>query len=374
VQTCLIIGGGIIGTMHAWFAQKEGFDVIQLERSELPNQASVRNFGLVWVSGRSSGAELNLALRARELWGEISHLVPNTGFRPHGSLTLARTAPELEVILKASQMQDASERKFEFLTGDQVRILEPNISEKILGALKCESDAIVEPAHVLGALREYLSRQSNYTWVNNIEICDFRILQDSCEFISDDGRRFTSDHAIIAPGADHFGAFRQLFEGAEIRRVRLQMAAIDGRAIKLRHSLADGDSLRYYPAFKDCGLDTLPPQNPIAKKFGMQLLLTQRLDGSLTIGDTHEYQEPFSEFLNEEPYEYLKSVVLDILNIDASFIRKWDGIYSQMTNEEIYFRRVITPRVHLVSGGGGRGNTLSPAIAEETFQLWKEMG
>ena len=54
----VIIGGGIIGTAHAFEALKAGHEVIQLERDEVARSASVRNFGLVWVSGRKSGAPI----------------------------------------------------------------------------------------------------------------------------------------------------------------------------------------------------------------------------------------------------------------------------------------------------------------------------
>ncbi len=67
----VIIGGGIIGTAHAFEAIKAGHQVIQLEREEVARSASVRNFGLVWVSGRKSGPELQAAVRARQLWDEI---------------------------------------------------------------------------------------------------------------------------------------------------------------------------------------------------------------------------------------------------------------------------------------------------------------
>jgi hypothetical protein len=60
--------------------------------------ASVRNFGLIWVSGRAGGPELDLARRARVRWAEIAAEVPGTGFRPNGSLTLARDDAELGLL------------------------------------------------------------------------------------------------------------------------------------------------------------------------------------------------------------------------------------------------------------------------------------
>ena len=77
----------------------------------------------------------------------------------------------------------------------------------------------------------------------------------------------------------------------------LQTLPFPGR---LTTSVADGDSLRYYPAYDVPSLASLPPQAPVAAENRAQLLLVQRLDGSLTIGDTHEYDEPFAFDVDEE--------------------------------------------------------------------------
>src|SRR6201992_3249653 len=84
----VIVGGGILGTMHAVMARRRGLAVTHLERERDGRGASVRNFGLVWVSGRRAGAELALALRARELWEEVAADAPGTGVRHAGALTL----------------------------------------------------------------------------------------------------------------------------------------------------------------------------------------------------------------------------------------------------------------------------------------------
>ena len=91
----LIIGGGIIGTAHAYEALKSGHQVIQLERDDVARSASVRNFGLVWVSGRKSGAELQAAVRDRQFRDESHHAIPDLPFRSNGSLTLAITKQDV---------------------------------------------------------------------------------------------------------------------------------------------------------------------------------------------------------------------------------------------------------------------------------------
>ena len=52
MKRVLVVGGGIIGPMHAVLAAEKGFAVTHLERDLKPQSASVRNFGLIWVSGR----------------------------------------------------------------------------------------------------------------------------------------------------------------------------------------------------------------------------------------------------------------------------------------------------------------------------------
>jgi glycine/D-amino acid oxidase-like deaminating enzyme len=105
----------------------------------------------------------------------------------------------------------------------------------------------------------------------------------------------------------------------------------------------------------------------------MQLLLAQRDNGGLTIGDTHEYQEPVEGEIRSEPYEYLQQVLSRIFPQGLTIRRTWDGIYSQVTDSSLYFRKTIQENIHLISGLGGRGNTLAPAVAEETMKSWGKL-
>jgi glycine/D-amino acid oxidase-like deaminating enzyme len=147
----------------------------------------------------------------------------------------------------------------------------------------------------------------------------------------------------------------------------LQTAPFPGQ---LTTSVADGDSLRYYPAFDVPALAGLPPQAPVAAASRAQLLLVQRLDGSLTIGDTHEYDEPFGFDVTEEAYDHLLARATALLGTAVPRVqRRWAGVYSEVTGTaELYHRSTVSPGVVLVTGPGGRGMTCSPAIAEETFQ------
>ena len=365
----LVVGGGIIGTMHAFWGIQQGHEVIQIERDCIAQSASVRNFGLIWVSGRASGEELSLALRSRSLWEEIG-TTTDIGFRANGSITIAQDDAQMSLVHRAAELPDADFRGFKVLSRSDIKNLEPLIKGKLEGGLLCEQDAVVEPALLLPGLRKYLTRTERYSYHVGEEINDFRESDGSVYLRSSSGTEFAGDYAVICPGSYKSNFIDSLTDQAPLRQVRIQMASTQSLPIKLHHSLADIDSFRYYPAFKGLDFSFLTEQNLIAKRFKMQLLVAPRLDGTLTIGDTHEYEEPFTFYVEESPYRYLHSLAEEIFGLSLHLERRWAGIYSQTTSEDIYYRKNISSNLFVVTGGGGRGNTLAPAIAEETFKLW----
>src|SRR5690349_24410668 len=133
-------------------ARRRGFEVVQLERETEARGASVRNFGLVWVSGRKGGPELSLALRARELWAELGALVPGIGFRAAGSLTLASGDAELALLKEAAALPDADRRAFELLDPAGVRAVNPALGGAVAGGPLCRADGVVEPGRALPGL------------------------------------------------------------------------------------------------------------------------------------------------------------------------------------------------------------------------------
>jgi FAD dependent oxidoreductase TIGR03364 len=363
----VIVGGGVLGTMHAVMARRRGFSVVHLEREPEARGASVRNFGLVWVSGRRAGPELALALRARELWEEIAASAPGTGFRPAGSLTLATREAELRVLGEAAELPDAKQRDFELLDPDGVRAVNPALRGEFLGGLYCGADAIVEPRVTLPALRSMLAGPG-YEWLPGREAVEV-----VAHGVRDQrGRWHHGDLVVLCTGANFTGvAGPHLAATAHhLRRVRLQMMQTAPFPEALTTSVADGDSLRYYPAYDVPSLALLGPQTPVAAASRAQLLLVQRADGGLTIGDTHSYDEPFAFDVAEEPYDHLRARAEALLGRPLPrVLRRWAGVYSEVTGTSgLYHRSVVAPGAVLVTGPGGRGMTCSPAIAEETFQ------
>ena len=359
----VVVGGGILGSMHAWMARRRGHAVVHIEREAEARGASVRNFGLVWVSGRAAGAELELALRSRQLWDEVAASAPGVGLRPQGSVTVAASPEELDVLEAAVARPDAPERQWRLLGPDEARRLNPALTGKVLGALHCARDATVEPRRAARAIRESLAGDS-YEWHPGRTVVEARegAVRDHL------GAWHEADRVVVCCGADHQGVMAPALTGAPLRRVRLQMLETASDPMRLTTAVADGDSLRYYPAYDLPALSRLPPQDPVAAQHRIQLLMVQRDHGALTIGDTHEYEEPFDFAVQDEVYANLTARAEAVLGRPIGPVaRRWAGVYSQTTDDSLYLRRPLAPGVEVVTGPGGRGMTMSAGIAEETF-------
>ena len=205
----VVAGGGIIGTWHALELAEAGFAVDHLEAEAGPTGASVRNFGLVWVSGRRSGVELDVARRARRRWEEIGALAPGIGFRPMSSLTVATdaAAPRRHGGVRRSTPtpRRAASPSSE---PDEVRACNPAVRGDIEGALHCTEDAVVEPRLALGALRAHLAAThgDRYRFHPGCRV----VGAEPHALVDTTGTRWEGDLAVLATGAayDHLPGTR----------------------------------------------------------------------------------------------------------------------------------------------------------------------
>ena len=364
----VIVGAGVFGSMHSLFALKRGHSVTLIERDPRPLSASVRNFGMIAVGGRARGDELSAALRARELWEATADDHPQLTFRATGSILVARTDTEMEVIHELATAEDAEARQWRAVDAVEARGINPGLQGDIAGGLYCGRDAAVEPESVLDELRREAESFDGFTWMPGTEIIEVREQGAGVQAISRTGEQIEGDYAIVVPGADHHTLFGDRLSAAPLKKTYVQMARMEHPGFDIPTSLANVDSLRYYPGYKGPWLEKLPEQSEKGKELVLQLLLQQRVDGTLTIGDSHQYEEPFDHELREDVYDYLTEEITAILGSAPRIVSRWAGVYSQHLHGEISHRDQVSDRIHLVTGPAGRGNTLSPFIAEQTLE------
>ncbi len=238
-----------------------------------------------------------------------------------------------------------------------------------MGGLRCTRDAVVEPREVLPSVRARLSARPGYRW------CPGRRVVGVAEGEVTDhlGQRHRGSLVVLCPGAALSGIGQevgQALAAAPLRRCRLQMLQTEPAPMALTTAVADGDSMRYYPRLRPPGPGPAPGRFPRDAGVGDAAADgPARLGGELTIGDTHEYDEPFDFALEESVHDRLRARAEAILGWTLPpTSRRWSGVYSVPTDDAVYFRANPLPGVVVVTGSGGRGMTLAPGIAEETFR------
>ena len=143
----IIIGGGVIGCAAAYYLRKSGVSVTVLEKSpHIGNGGSGRNGGGVRQSGRDV-RELPLAMYAVEhMWPFLSEeLGVNVEYHKEGNLRLGKTEKHLEILQGLTDRAAACGLGVSMLTRDEVREINPYLSEEVIGASWCPTDGHANP-------------------------------------------------------------------------------------------------------------------------------------------------------------------------------------------------------------------------------------
>ena len=228
----------------------------------------------------------------------------------------------------------------------------------------CRRDAVVEPRAVLPVLRSLAVASGRYRFLAGRTV----LAADTEGVLHHAGERHEADLTVICTGHD----LELLGDAPALRRSlvvrRLQMAEIAAPSRPLPLPVANGDSLRYYPAFDLPARGTLPAQPDVVRDHEVQLLIAPRLDGALTIGDTHADDRPGAFGLGEEPQRYLEGVLESLLGEAPRYRRRWEGAYAKRCDgEDVLLRAEVRPGVSVLTGLGGFGMTASAGAAEETL-------
>jgi glycine/D-amino acid oxidase-like deaminating enzyme len=141
----VVIGGGVIGVMTAWFLAERGLRVTLCEKGRIAGEQSSRNWGWVRQQGRDP-AELPIMIEAMRIWkGLAQEFGEGLGFRQEGALYLAKT--EAEMAGFAAWLPYAQEHGLDTVmqTRGQVAARLKSAADLWCGGLITPSDARAEP-------------------------------------------------------------------------------------------------------------------------------------------------------------------------------------------------------------------------------------
>jgi FAD dependent oxidoreductase TIGR03364 len=367
-RTAIVVGAGILGMATARALAIKGYKVKVIERSQFSIGASIRNFGMLWPIGQPDGQLYNRAIRSREIWKEYLN-ASSIPFNSCGSLHLAYSKEEWHVLEELSDIFMDAGRPVNLINAEQIGNRFDGINQTNLkGGLFSDDEVIIDPREGIRNLPHYLTQKFGVEFIWGMAIS--RVKSGS---VFSGTTRFDADLIFICTGADFEVLYPEVFELQNIIKCKLQMMRFvsDKPNYKLGTSICGGLSLLHYKSFAaskalEILKTKLEHELPEYLKWGIHVMVSQNMQGELTVGDSHEYGldfDPFDkQFINQLILDYLKTLV----NIDQwKLTETWNGIYPKMTNGKTDLHIEVENGVHIVNGIGGNGMTLSFGFAEE---------
>jgi glycine/D-amino acid oxidase-like deaminating enzyme len=196
----VIIGGGIIGVMTAWFLAKRGIKSVILEKGRIAGEQSSRNWGWIRQQGRDP-AELPIMIEANRIWQTLAkECGEDLGFRQTGVLYLANTHENMAGFENWLTHARAHQLDTRLLTRAEAKAMLPGSHADWPGALWTASDARAEPWIAVPALARAAQRMG----ITIIENCAARALDlqagKIAGVITEKGR-IACEQVVLAGGA-----------------------------------------------------------------------------------------------------------------------------------------------------------------------------
>jgi len=336
----LIVGAGVVGCAIAWRLQQAGVRCTVLERSIPGAEASSAAGGILAPQAEADGPGpfLDLCLASRALYPEFARELREVSgvdisFRESGVLEVTFDDREIAGMQQRIQWQREHGLDAEWLDGSAARALEPELSPKILGAVRFPRDAVVDNRLLVSALTAAAARSGARfvtAQVRGLVERGGRVVG-----VSTDGGELDGDAVVVAAGAWTALVPGALPSSAAVRPARGQMAMVRTRVQICRHVV-----------------------------FGAQGYAVPRVDGRLLLGSTVE----FAGFEKQVTAEGLAKVLGVGLRLfpglsSAPVVETWAGFRPHTPDGLPILGPGALPGLFLASGHFRNGILLTPITA-----------
>ncbi|MFN8343654.1 MAG: TIGR03364 family FAD-dependent oxidoreductase [Spirosomataceae bacterium] len=371
----IVVGGGIMGTFHAYHAAQRNKSVLLLEKDNFPVGATVRNFGQVVPSGLA-GRWFRYGLRSLELYEELQQKMDLT-VRKNGSVYIASDADEWQLVNELYDYYQRIGYPCQLMSREtcleKYNYLQKNYP---VGALFFPNELTVDSPALMQRFLGYCVEQEGITYLNNACVTECQTKNGKANVRLTNGRQLEAERVLICNGHEFRMLYPDLFAKSGLVVSKLQMLqTVPFPELMMKGNILTGLTIRRYESFQQLpsyALLTTPAHYEELKKWGIHVLFKQAADGSIVMGDSHEYAAAsHTDDLGYHINDYINQLIINeakrIVSFPAERIQStWAGFYSQ-TAEEI-FEYNVDERIRIITGIGGKGMTSSGGYAEETIE------
>lgn len=369
----LVIGAGILGVAHAYHCAQAGLKVALIEKNDYPTDATVRNFGQIVPSGMNLKWQ-QYGRESLRIYQSIQREFDIT-VRQQGSIYLASDNEELQLLEELALIN--RDNDYESILFGKEKCLEtyPGLNPGyVKGGLFFPAEINIDPRLAARKIVEYLRYKHQLTYLPNTLIKNIIRANGSVLLTTSAGELMKADKVFLCCGSEFQILYPELFADSDLQLVKLQMLqTVVQPNLLIKGSILSGWTIRRYESFSECpsfqSIKQTEDKNSYHLQFGVHILFKQNADGSVIIGDSHEYapvknNEKLSFEINLDLNRFMMEEAGNIFNLEKNTLQKcWNGYYTQCEEADL-FERTIQEHIHVVTGIGGKGMTASLGYAK----------
>ncbi|WP_071672724.1 NAD(P)/FAD-dependent oxidoreductase [Nioella nitratireducens] len=239
----VVIGGGVIGVMTAYYMAVAGLRPVLLEKGRVAAEQSSRNWGWVRQQGRDPG-ELPIMMEANRLWARLAAEVgEDLGLVQCGLTYLAKTEAEMTGFQGWLDEVAGSGVDSRLMSAGEVKAMLPDGQTAWAGALHTASDMRAEPWIAVPALARAAVRKGAVI----VENCAARTLDlqgGAVAGVMTEQGHISASRVVVAGGAWSSLFLRR--HGVSIPQLSVKATVVATKALPEIHAGgADGDGLAF---------------------------------------------------------------------------------------------------------------------------------
>lgn len=358
-----VVGAGIVGLATALAGARRGYRTVVIDRDDRATGASVRNFGIVTVSGQERGTMWRRARRSRDIWHEVAGAA-GIPVLQRGLWMMVRR-PEAVAVLEAFLATEMG-AGCRLLSPAEARRRCPRLAApELLAVLESSIELRVESREAIPRLAQWLAAAHGVEFLRSTAVQAV-----DPPYLATSRGRVRAERIAVCPGDEFVALYPDRLAGYELTRCKLQMLRLADPGFVLPGALMSDLGLCRYPGYSE-----LPPsaalksrvasEQPDHLRGGVHLIVVQSADGTLVVGDSHDYADCPDPFARRDIDQLILQEFRAALGIEPTpVVEHWIGTYASATDRPVLID-VPHPDVRLAIVTCGSGATTGFALGEE---------
>jgi FAD dependent oxidoreductase TIGR03364 len=348
-----IVGAGIIGLSCARAAALHGLSTVVIDRDAEAHGASVRNFGFITVTGQERGTSWARARRSCAIWEDVARQagIPIL----HRGLWMTTRRPEAAAVLEAFVRTEMGEGCHILSRAEAAASCPELVGADVQAVLQSSIDLRIESREAIPKIAAWLAERHGVVFLRQTAVLsvDPPKLETSRGIVA-------AGAAVVCPGDDVVSLFPDRIAKYRPTRCKLQMLRLADPGFRLPGALMSDLGLVRY-----AGYSALPEAAPLRQRLekeqeehlqrGIHLIVVQSADGTLVVGDSHQYATTPDYFADERIEQLILDEFAAATGRSAPAVRaRWSGTYPSCADRTLFIDAPArTVRMVMITSGSG---------------------